>query len=385
MDNTWWVKQEDLDADQQKVIQLPLDGSFAIFGPPGSGKTNLLLLRANYLTLANRPNVLILSFTRSLREFITSGAHRYSFSTEKVKTYHRWAIDFLRENGILFSFSGDFAQTRAELQLALQDIIASEKISDVYDAILLDEAQDYTGEEINILNTLAKDIYAVGDLRQRIFQPNSSIQMLEALTDDQIELTYHYRNGLKICKFADGLDKSPGKYISLEQTSNYNETDLPSSVTRHKCLSLEEQFAKIEEKIIDQAMAYPEELIGIVCPRRDELNKIADLLRHAPFANKCTIQSTDGYISPTDDTNICLLTIHSAKGLEFRALHIAACDTLKRFPLNRNMLFTAATRAKTSLDLYHENDISGYIESALVPFEPIKHLPTVKDAFGMVK
>jgi len=385
MNSTWWVKQEDLDDDQKKVIQLPLDGSFAIYGPPGSGKTNLLLLRANYLSLANRPNVLILSFTRSLKEFIISGAHRYSFSTEKIKTYHRWAHDFLRENGILFSSSGNFADIRNELRIALQDLITNERISDVYDAILLDEAQDYTGEEINILNTLAKDIYAVGDLRQRIFQPNSSIEILKTLTNEQIELKYHYRNGLKICKFADGLNKSPGAYPSLEHTSNYNETELPSSVTRHKCATLEEQFSKIEEKIIDQSIAYPDELIGIVCPRRNDLNTLANLLRQTSFASKCTIQNSDEYISLTDDTNICLLTIHSAKGLEFRALHIAACNTLNRFPLNRNMLFTAATRAKTSLDIYHENDLLGYIESALVPFEPIDHLPTVKDAFGRTK
>ena len=47
----WWREQGELDEDQSKVIGLQEEGSFLVVGPPGSGKTNLLLLRANYLTI----------------------------------------------------------------------------------------------------------------------------------------------------------------------------------------------------------------------------------------------------------------------------------------------------------------------------------------------
>ncbi len=51
MEETWWVEEGQLDDDQRKVAELKSKGSYLIKGPPGSGKTNLLLLRAKYLTL----------------------------------------------------------------------------------------------------------------------------------------------------------------------------------------------------------------------------------------------------------------------------------------------------------------------------------------------
>ena len=86
MGDTWWIGEDQLDDEQKDVIGLPLDSSFLITGPPGCGKTNLLLLRANYLTLAGLPNIAIVVFTRSLQEFIASGGHQYAFPASKIMT-----------------------------------------------------------------------------------------------------------------------------------------------------------------------------------------------------------------------------------------------------------------------------------------------------------
>ena len=57
MDDTWWRSADQLDTDQAELISLPLGGSHLIVGPPGSGKTNILLLRATYLTRAGQSNI----------------------------------------------------------------------------------------------------------------------------------------------------------------------------------------------------------------------------------------------------------------------------------------------------------------------------------------
>ena len=110
MNDTWWIKSEQLDPSQRKVIDLPLDRSHLLAGPPGSGKTNLLLLRASQLVRSGQTNVLIIVFTRTLREFVASGGGQYAFHRDKITTLASWSYLFLRENGVEPDQSADFAQ-----------------------------------------------------------------------------------------------------------------------------------------------------------------------------------------------------------------------------------------------------------------------------------
>ena len=64
MEATWWTKPEQLDPDQRKAIALPLTGDHLIVGPPGSGKTNLVLLRAAYLQAKGKSNFSVFTFGR---------------------------------------------------------------------------------------------------------------------------------------------------------------------------------------------------------------------------------------------------------------------------------------------------------------------------------
>jgi superfamily I DNA and RNA helicase len=86
MKETWWVRPDQLDEDQKRIITLPIDKDYLITGPPGSGKTNLLLLRANFLVKSGLPDIVILVFTRTLKEFISTGASQYSLASDKILT-----------------------------------------------------------------------------------------------------------------------------------------------------------------------------------------------------------------------------------------------------------------------------------------------------------
>ena len=68
-------------------------------GPPGSGKTNLLLLRANYLTNRAHANLAVIVFNATFREFIRSGADRYDFDMRNVQTSASLLDNLLREAG----------------------------------------------------------------------------------------------------------------------------------------------------------------------------------------------------------------------------------------------------------------------------------------------
>src|SRR5712692_8694192 len=135
MTDTWWVEQDELDGDQKTVISLPLEGSYLIVGPPGCGKTNLLLLRGKYMALAGLSNILIIVFTRTLREFILAGGKEYGFSTSKVRTCRKWQQELLREYGVEVELPTEFEEQRSYLNELLEKLINEKKLSNIYDAI----------------------------------------------------------------------------------------------------------------------------------------------------------------------------------------------------------------------------------------------------------
>jgi superfamily I DNA and RNA helicase len=75
--------------------------------------------------------------------------------------------------------------------------------------------------------------------------------------------------------------------------------------------------------------------------------------------------STAGYHSFDAEKRVVITTIHGAKGLEFRALHLLAMDNITKFKTQKNMAFTAVSRAKTSLTIYSGKELPGYLQKGL--------------------
>lgn len=388
MDSTWWVNPNQLDDDQKKVISLPLKKSHLVLGPPGSGKSNLLLLRADFLQRSGNPNSVILVFTRQLQDFMRSGSSHYSFPATKIRTSRAWALELLRENDIQINLSDDFEKSRIQISQELNLLINEKKLRNLYEYILLDETQDYLPAEIGAFCVLARYVFAVGDTKQKIYKGEDGLSYLRTRIEEEnvFPLKHHYRNGLKICYIADGIAKQTEDYVSMASTSNYNEKEAPSSVELYKCISLEEMYNDVISKIDLQLKAYPGELVGILTPRKDELRQISDLLRNSKYYKQGQIQMRDDSTIGIDDKRpVVVSTIHSAKGLEFRALHLCCLEYVKRFPKQRNTCFTGVTRAKTALYIYHIDGLPGYFEQAYMSLNRPPSLPSVEDLFENVE
>lgn len=385
-DTSWWVDANELDDEQSDVISLPPDGSYLVVGPPGSGKTNLLLLRASYLVRAQRPNVVVLMFTRSLREFVVRGSSNYAFSEDKVRTILRWEQDLLRDHGIQVDRTGKtFDEIRREHAEQLIRVFNQKPALEHHlDCVLVDEVQDCLPEEIDLFFRSARNVFLVGDSRQEIYATNGILEKLDGRVNKR-ELSRHYRNGEAICRAADTIGKNFGE-PPLIGTCNYDETKAPSSVTFEACEDDAELAQNLAGRLSRQLKAYPDELLGVACPRNEDVNRV----RAALTANNQTqpyLLDEGELFNPLDlEQRIYVCTMHDAKGLEFRALHLAFAEHVSKMrSTQKRLAFTAVTRAKTSLTVYSTAPLPGYLEQARDQASPPKPPPKVRDLFPRKK
>lgn len=383
MTSTWWVGDGELDDDQRKIITLELDESALVTGPPGSGKTNLLLLRANYLFLSGHTNIAVVTFTRSLCTFLEDGADNYQFPAEKIVTLREWQNGLIREfGGEPIATTPNFVADRSTFLLALQEVQQNKGFANIYDALLLDEAQDYTPAEIQFFSSLTQRLFCVADERQKIYGGKDGLAEIRKHVEKELSLRWHYRNGLKICQVADHLAKGLAKKTELAATSHYDEGKSPSTVDCIPCDTLDTQIALLLERLHVQLASYPGEMIGVLCPKSITVQRVSAALQ-ATHGELVAVMSGQDRDDTMKGKIVIVSTIHSAKGLEYRALHMMACDELTKFSQNRQLVFTAVTRAKTALCLYHTGPIPGYLDAALRSLEAPPAKPPLPRVFGV--
>src|SRR5688572_20598178 len=113
MSDAWWVSARDLILEQEKVVRIAGQGNYLVTGPPGSGKTNALMLRAQYLNKKGHKNYQIIVFTRALKEFLAACPNP-SVPPAKLKTLSGWLMETIHTFHGPVSEATDFETSREE-------------------------------------------------------------------------------------------------------------------------------------------------------------------------------------------------------------------------------------------------------------------------------
>lgn len=368
--STWWKSIDDLNDEQKGAFALNPHGSYVVFGPAGSGKTNLLLLRTEYLVKSGMANVVVLTFTSMLKQFLLAGGSTVAgFNPNRVKTIMAWQDDVLRKNGVQVDRNLGFAAKRLRLADELKQLYdAKPLLEKTIDCILVDEVQDCTAEEIALFRRAAKHVFFVGDARQQVYQERGLLEDLKKQVTP-VELTLHYRNGQKICEAADEVAEQMGEKRTAG-ACNYIERLAPSSVSFFACKDADEQFDVMCARLKKELAAYPDELLGVIVPLRDD---VADLV--ARFEASELADSIAKEEEPFDpfrpDARIIVTTVHSAKGLEFRTVHVPNAQTIGRHTSREmHVSYTAITRAKTTLSILSTGPLPMHLEPVRNLFAP---------------
>jgi len=363
----WWAKKEDLDDDQIHLIEkLALRQNFLVLGPPGSGKTNILLRRAQFVRGQEMPNVLVLTFTRALTEFVKTGcldaAGREIFPAECITTFESWIRWLYTEHNTPIPDDPDFDLRKRKIAIGALGFRAQGRIPQ-FDSLFIDEAQDLFSEEVELIKQWSRVLFFVGDDRQQIYPNADGLEVVRNMIPEanRRALKFHYRLSPEICRMADRI-LIPQEGNSLLATQHYK-GDKALEPKIHKPSSKDIQVEEVSRKLKDQLRVYADlikagDRLGVVVARKEDRDSVFDyfekdkLLKGKSKVLRARDENENTY-DPTlnPEISICILTIQACKGLEFRALHWLFSDDLSKYHTTEHY-YTVITRAKTSLDIY---------------------------------
>jgi hypothetical protein len=379
----WWARREQLDAHQVSLIEgLPLQGAYLVLGPPGSGKTNVLLRRAQYVRTQQMTNVLVLTFTRPLTEFVKTGCFdaqgREIFPKSCVTTLESWVRFLHKTHQAEMPPDNGLTERKIAAATAVSEFRAETRMPK-YDALFVDEAQDLLPQEVEMISQWSNNLFFVGDDRQRIYSHPSGLPQIRALVspENTKSLPFHYRLAPDLCRVADKILQPQGDGL-LAAACHYD-GPRPGAVSVSGPLSKDSQINQAIAKLKDQLRVYGDlirqgDRLGVIVARTDDRDLVLRHLESDPdlSGRGQILRSRDGTedddYDPTLDPEvpICILTVAGCKGLEFRAVHWLFCEDLARYHTPEHY-YTVVTRAKTTLDIYYTQRLPQELARAHAP------------------
>lgn len=332
---SFYVKDSKLDDYQVKVINKKTDNSYIVKGCAGSGKSILALWKAKQIQEGGKGSYLYVVYTKALRQYMSDGIKQIG----------------LRESNVV-NFDACFQWGRnnyGELQRGVWK-------KGSYDYVIVDEAQDFSRDDIELLKSKArKALLVYGDTAQQLYKflkdkQTVSMEDIQYFTKFPVEqLVFNHRLPKKIARVAQYLNSESDE---LEERCTEEGTEKPKILEYN---TKQEQFAAIANLIKNKGM----EDVGILFRNNKEIDEAYDYFTNKGIEVEAKSYRHKDELDFTSD-NPKLMTYHSSKGLQFENVFIPECTA--EGADDRNPLYVAITRTYRSLYIMHSGNLSCFFD-----------------------
>jgi len=348
--SVWLLPRNELSNEQIRAIELPVSSHRVALGPPGSGKTQILLHRAKYLIdTYNIPKkrIHIFVFTNTLKFYIKSALELLDLPLNCITTFDSWCYsNYLRyiSQDIPFSKQDNCPDFPA-VRKAVAENILSKNIPYIYDALLVDEGQDLDINAFNLFNKISKHITVCMDYKQQIFDTGMTEQEILAelnLRKSNISLLEAYR----CCPFISTLaaELIDDKH---EKQQYLNQVRIPQAEKEMPLIYIAKDYDDEIERLksVLKIRLAKSEKIGIIILRNAMIDELKNRLRNEgfPVESGKDIDFTNGRIK--------IISYHSVKGLSFDTVLMpflnekSFTEKVPDIAFQKRLLFVAITRA----------------------------------------
>jgi len=334
-DDTAAAVEHEQRSDQLAVQQVDVldllsrQRSFTIIGGAGTGKTGLALEQAHRLTKAGR-RVALVCYSRGLARFLGLASQQWAKPPAFAGTFHRLALQWGVEPG-----EGDDYFERV-VPAGLQ--AAAEGRPDLFDAVVVDEAQDFGPLWWPALTACLRQpdgggVFAFMDEDQRVFERRAA-----APVDGQpYPLRRNYRNTKRIAQTFGSLASEQGRYEGREGTR-----------VRFVSCATSDAVSRADDAV--------DALLDTWAPQQIVL--LTTKHRHPVHAEKVARDGDDAYwedFFANDD--VFYGTVSGFKGLE-RTCVVLAVNGFSAEARAKEMLYVGMSRARSLLVVVGDLDES---------------------------
>jgi superfamily I DNA/RNA helicase len=369
-----FLKPEDkiklLDDEQEELARELGEGHRLIFGVAGSGKTILLIARARYLAIQHPEwKILILCYNRLLKNLLFHLLNPQDFEADiTITTYHSWARHYLlSENdhfSRLYEEGEENAKKRGKMSIFFQEFVpnllidklkAESEKKVLYDAILIDEAQDFEEDwfrsVIPLLNSETNSLLITCDGLQGIYARKrftwSSVGIQARGRVKRFEKSY--RTPIEIGMVAqkvlpESLTNLIGQFDEFIPTKEFiGKRGIVEIILSN---SRQDEYMKLTEKI-DRMLKQNARILILF-----KKNLIKRGFEHPlfEFLTNFGIEWKDLEKYNYETPGVLIGTLHGTKGLEFDTIIIPELDTYTS-DKERQLLYVGVTRSKERLIL----------------------------------
>lgn len=342
-----------LDQDQENFARIIGNGRNLITGPAGSGKTLVLARHAAFLGKSSThiKRILFTCFNLSLTGYIMRLLSLKGVPLGKngveVLPFFKVCETILKE---YFAHTGeekDYYQLI--INEALEALAGDNPIKNRWDAIIVDEGQDFSREMITVLRKLLPEngpICAALDSTQALYGHDGRA-WLELPGFRKHTLKNQYRNSPSIAWLS--------QKVLNRDIPERKET--PQSMHERDLNAL---TAKISEKILSllDSGIHMNEIAVIYCRNRDAENRVVpeavqEALESRGILSRWLAKNTESKSNFDITTDsVAISTVHSAKGLDFSHVFLLGLDLLNPASAHdRALAHVGITRAREYLNV----------------------------------
>ncbi|KML15568.1 nuclease [Bacillus sp. LK10] len=386
-----------MDLHQENLAKQIGDKHRLIRGVAGSGKTLILATRAKMLA-EQHPNwkILILCYNVALKQNIKQMIHsKFTEPDDFLTSDHRKTPNL--NNIQILNFHHWIKKDHGISELEIDDYI--EKIENdaltpvKYDAILIDEGQDFEGSWLHLISLCldqeTQSLLLVEDRAQDIYRKSRSYVKdtgLDFRGRSRI-LNINYRNTSQIVDFGwKFYDSHRALDIKLKQEQTETIEIIPPKKTKRKgpevellkCNTFKEEIEEITKQIVDQHneknIPYSEMAIlyRIKGYNNHYISAIQSefLTKNIPYNWITENGATKHKFNPEEET-VKICSLDSSKGLDFHSVFIVKADLM---PLKYeedqekevSLMYIGMTRAKEYLSISYSgvSSFTQYFEDA---------------------